>query len=186
MACSNKEDQQGSNQSDSVNDVKKEVKEKIAIQSGIEARVTRQAALWPEDQLKILEGQDWAKAKTSFKLKPGAVVYVTDIGNEYVKVMTLIRYEGFIVKELLVPVSIIHYDSTKYFQKKRIGRINTFVDGFDVRTVKLWDNKTSRDIFVEQLINDEKVAILKEEGEYVKVATINGKEGWCMRGFIKK
>jgi len=73
-----------------------------------------------------------------------------------------------------------------YFQQKRFARINTHVDCIDVGKVKLWDSMSSRDRIVEQLVNNEKVVILKEEGEYVMIATINGKEGWCMRGFIKK
>jgi len=59
------------------------------------------------------------------------------------------------------------------------------MDGIDVRTVKIWDSMTSRERIIEALPNNTKVAILEENDEYVKVATVNGKEGWCMKGFIK-
>ena len=108
------------------------------------------------------------------------------MGDEYAEVMTVIGQDGYIVKELLNPISSNAPDSTKYFKKKKIVRINTFVDGMDVGTVKLWNKMTSRDRMVDQLGKGEIVAILQEQGEYVKLATINGTEGWCMKEFIKK
>ena len=182
FACKNTKDKNNTDQS--VTDTK--VEEKLSLRAGLEAKTNQKAALWTEKELKVLEGPDWVNAKASSQLKSSAVVYVTNVGNEYAKVMTLIGLEGYIVKELLDPISKNAPDSTKYFGKKKITRINTFVDGMDVRTVNLWSDMTSRDRMVDQLVKNEKVAILQEQGEYVKLATINGTEGWCMKGFINK
>jgi len=182
FACANNQDSKKSSQSMTGN----KIVEKITLQAGLEATTNQKAALWSEKELKILEGPNWANAKAGSQLKLGARVYVTEIGDEYATVLTLIGQEGYIVKKLLNPISKSMSDSTKYYEKKKIGRINTFVDGMDVGTVKIWAHMTSRDRLVDQLQKDEKVAILQEEGEYIKVATINGTEGWCMKGFIKK
>lgn len=162
------------------------VEEKLSLSAGLEAKTNQKSALWTEKELKILEGPGSANAKATNQLKPGVVVYVTNVGDKYAKVMTIIGQDGYIVKDLLNPISNNTPDSTKYFEKKKIVRINTFVDGMDVGTVKLWSDMASRDRMVDQLDKDEKVAILEEQGEYVKLATINGTEGWCMKGFIKK
>lgn len=182
FACTDSKDNTNSDQSST--DTK--VEEKLTLSAGLEAKTNQKAALWTEKELKVLEGPDWANAKASSQLKSGAVVYVSDVGDEYAKVMTIIGQEGYIVKDLLAPISKNAPDSTKYFEKKKIARINTFVDGMDVGTVKLWSDMTSRDRMVDQLGKGEKVAILQEQGEYVKLVTINGTEGWCMKGFIKK
>jgi hypothetical protein len=162
------------------------VEEELSLSAGHEAKTIQKAALWTEKELKVLEGPDWANAKAESQLKTGAVVYVSNVGIKYAKVMTIIGQEGYIFKDLLEPISKNAADSTIYFEKKEIARINTFVDGIDVGTVQLWSDMTARDIMVDQLNNGEKVAILQVEGEYVKLATINGTEGWCMKGFIKK
>jgi len=182
FGCNDSKDSKKSNQSD----IDTKVEEILSLNAGLEAKTNQKAALWSEKELKILEGPDWANAIASSQLESGAIVYVMNVGDEYAKVMTIIGQEGYIVKELIDPISKNESDSTKYFKKKKMARINTFVDGMDVGTVNLWDNMTSRDRIVAQLSKDEKVAILQEEGEYVKLVTINGSEGWCMKGFIKK
>lgn len=182
VACNDSKN--NTNSDHSITETKAEVK--LSLGAGLEAKTNQKAALWTEKELKVLKGPDWANAKASSHLKSGAVVFVSNVGDEYAKVMTVIGQEGYIVKDLLDPISKNKPDSTKYFEKKEIARINTFVDGMDVGTVKLWGDMTSRDRMVDQLSKGEKVAILQEQGEYVKLATINGTEGWCMKGFIKK
>jgi SH3-like domain-containing protein len=181
FGCQDAKDSKKSNQLSNV----QKAEDRLSLTAGVEAKTNQKAALWTDKELKILEGPNWANAKAGSQLKSGAVVYVTNVGDEYAKVITLIGQGGYIVKELLDPISKIGSDSVKYFNKNKIVRINTFVDGIDVGTVKLWENMNSRDRMVEQLKKDEKVAILQEKGEYVKVVTINGTAGWCMKGFIK-
>lgn len=182
LACNNTNDQ--SNVDQPTTEVK--VVEKRSLTAGLEAKTKREAALWSEKELKVLEGENWENAEASIKLKSGAVVYVIEVGDEYAKVMTLIGQDGYVIKKILYPISKASLDSTKYFEKKKIAHINTFVDGMDVGTVNLWRDMTSRNNMVDQLIKGDKVAIIEEQGEYVKLATINGKVGWCMNGFIKK
>lgn len=160
--------------------------EKLSLSAGLEAKTNQKAGLWTQKELKVLEGTNGTNVEAGSQLKPGTVVFISNVGDEYSKVMTIIGQEGYIFNELLDPHINNTPDSARYFEKKKIARINTFVDGMDVGTVKLWSDMTSRDRMVDQLSKGEKVAILQEQGDYVKLVTINGTEGWCMKGFIKK
>ncbi len=156
------------------------------LQKGIEATTNQQVALWSENELKVLEGPNWVNANAKIKLQNGAKILILNVGDEYAKVLTLIGIEGYIVKELLNPLTKQYSDSAKYFEPRKLRRINTWVDGMDVNQVNIWDNMSSRNRVVESLLKNTKVAVIKESGEYVKLATVNGNEGWCMKGFIKK
>lgn len=66
----------------------------------------------------------------------------------------------------------------------KVAYITSIVDGTDIMEVNLWDHRTNRTTVITTCRNDEKVTVLSDDGEYVKLQTANGKEGWCMKGFI--
>lgn len=162
-----------------------QVKNLNTLKPGIEAISREKLALWSQKQLKLLNGPNWAKAIPIKKLSSGAIVFILEVGDEYAKVRTAIKVEGWVVKNFLLPLSKNTPDSSKYFGPKKYGYIRTFVDGFDIGSVKLWPSKTSRNMIVDRCYKGDKVVILNREDEYVKIRTINCKEGWCMKGFIK-
>lgn len=157
----------------------------LALEAGKEARTRKQAALWTDSELKVLEGPDWPNAVARTKLNRGVTVYVMDIGAEYARVKTILGSEGHIVKDLLSPVRWAQRDSTEYFKKKQIGRINTYVDGMDVRKVNLWAQRDTKDRVVTSTVNNERVGLVEKSGMYVKVMTENGKVGWCLKDFVR-
>jgi hypothetical protein len=156
------------------------------LENGVLARTTQETALWSKKELKVLEGPNWANAKASRKLVKGAVIFCASIDSSYTQVKALNSEVGFIATELLEAIYTSKRDSIKYTSEKRAGKIITYVDGMDVGTVKLWSSATSRDKMVDQLVKGEKVVILEEQEPYVKLGTINGIEGWCMKGFVKE
>lgn len=66
--------------------------------------------------------------------------------------------------------------------RTRIAYITSVVDGTDIIEVNLWDHRT----IVTTCRNNEKVTVLVKDETYIKLRTEDGKEGWCMRLFIKK
>jgi hypothetical protein len=72
-----------------------------------------------------------------------------------------------------------------YFGKKQFGKINTFVDGMDVKIVNLWDDMEKRNVITDKCHNEDKVVILSKRDDYVLLRTVSGKEGWCMKDFLK-
>jgi hypothetical protein len=159
---------------------------KPELEDGVLARTIDNAALWSEKELKVLNGPNWANAKASRKVIKGAVIYCTSVDSSYTQVKALNSEVGFIDTELLEAIYTSKRDSIKYTSEKRAGKIITYVDGMDVGTVKLWSSATSKDKMVDQLVKGEKVVILAEEDPYVKLGTIDGIEGWCMKGFVKE
>lgn len=62
--------------------------------------------------------------------------------------------------------------------------ITTYVDNTDVKEVNLWSHKTKRDKIIAVCQDDDLVTVLQVDGDYSKVRTSDGKEGWCMSGFL--
>lgn len=70
--------------------------------------------------------------------------------------------------------------------KDKVAYITSVVDGTDIIEVNLWDHHTKRTTIVTSCRNNEKVTILEEDDKYVKLRTEQGKEGWCMRSFLRQ
>lgn len=154
------------------------------IKSGVEAILTEDVGFWDKKQLAILKSSEWENAKTNQILHKGSKIFVMDVDSDFIKVMTPINIEGFIVKTHLIFHSSSP-DSLLYFSKKTTKRINSHVDGTDVQIVNLWDDKEKRTNIVEKMYNNNPVALIESQDGYVKLMTINGIEGWCMKGFLK-
>lgn len=69
--------------------------------------------------------------------------------------------------------------------KDKVAYITSVVDGTDIIEVNLWDHRTIRTTIVTSCRNNEKVTIMEEDEAYVKLRTEQGKEGWCMRLFLR-
>jgi len=67
------------------------------------------------------------------------------------------------------------------------GTINTVVDGYDVKTVNLWQSAYNKDKIVCSLKNGMKVNIVKEVGEYYLIESVKTGlcKGYCMQEFVK-
>ncbi len=66
-----------------------------------------------------------------------------------------------------------------------IKKINTIVDGYDVKVVNLWPSPSDRTRIIGKCVNDETVTILEYKGDYVKIRNTSGKIGWCNSGFLE-
>ena len=66
------------------------------------------------------------------------------------------------------------------------GKITTMADGIDVQRVNLWSTTGSNRITTSHLIHGEKVIVLREEGPYYLIETVNvdGRKGYCMKEFV--
>jgi len=65
--------------------------------------------------------------------------------------------------------------------KSRVAYITSIVDGTDIFEINIWDHRTERTTVVTSCRNHEKVTVLEEDEEYVKLRTEDGKEGWFLQ-----
>ena len=72
----------------------------------------------------------------------------------------------------------------KEYVSYRVGYINTYVDGVDVRIVNLWDDKTSRTSIITRCIKGQEVHVLEQQDSYVLLKTKDGLQGWCLIDFV--
>jgi len=150
-----------------------------------EALTVRPTAVYPESSLQYFGTDAWKETEPAFALKSEAEVYVLSLDSDFVEVVTLIGKKGWIQISHVKAKDQSSWNKEKYLTKKRIGVVNTKVDGFDVRTVKLWESKTGRDKVVDNLVNGEEVAILQLSDDFVQLGSINGRIGWCMKEFVE-
>jgi hypothetical protein len=163
--------------------VDKPIEVKLSIDE--EALTIRPVAVYSESNLKSFGTEAWKNVKPLFALKSEAEIYVLDIDSNFVEVITLIGRSGWVQKSHIKAKNRSSWNKEKYLTKKRLGTIMTRVDGYDVRVVNLWETKSSRETVVDKLVNGEQVAILQVSDEYVQLGTVNGRIGWCMKGFVK-
>lgn len=65
-----------------------------------------------------------------------------------------------------------------------LKKINTIVDGYDVKKINLWPNPADRTRIVASCTHNERVLVLDRKGDYTKVRTGSGKMGWCNTAFL--
>lgn len=72
-------------------------------------------------------------------------------------------------------------------KKEVLGRINTYVDGYDVKKVKLWSSTTGTRYPNCYLTNGVRVRVLSKGSDYwlVQDVTNSACTGYCMPGFVR-
>lgn len=65
-----------------------------------------------------------------------------------------------------------------------LKKINTIVDGYDVKEVNLWPSPTDRTKKISFCTCNEVVFVLDRKGDYSRVRNAMGKIGWCNTGFL--
>lgn len=66
----------------------------------------------------------------------------------------------------------------------KTATINTIIDGNDLKEIKIWSHRTERNSVVAHCKNGDKVTVLEDDGNYVRVKTSNGQIGWCEKRFV--
>ncbi len=101
---------------------------------------------------------------------------------------------NYIYALFLLPIVIVHcvqqsstkenVEDTNYTQINRQGKINTFVDGYEMHKVNIWESNKNKDKILTTCKKDEEVLVLLSDGYYFKIRTQKGVEGWLMEEFV--
>jgi len=149
-----------------------------------EAISLRPTGIYSESDARKYGEELMTKAEPIVSLKSEAIVYVLEIDSNFVTAITLTGIKGCVLKSHLKGKNPSSWNKEKFLTHKKIQKINTKVDGVDVQVVNLWESKSTRERIVDKLTSNDAVAVLQVQGEYVQLGTVNGKIGWCMRGFV--
>lgn len=65
-----------------------------------------------------------------------------------------------------------------------IKKINTIVDGYDVKKVNLWPSPTDRTRIITSCTLGETVIVVDRTGDFSRIRNASGKMGWCNTSFL--
>lgn len=125
--------------------------------------------------------------RKEFTIRVGEKVdIIREIDDQY-RLSTGEGKAGWISKQNIKITQTFKATKAEPYQTFKTVTITTITEGYDVEKVNLY-NCPSCDgrRVVATCINGEEVKLISKTDEYVKVKKSNGKEGWCMEGWVKK